>query len=455
MFGILYKKHLSFTIAILLFVQIASYSTAQVDARPNIIIFYTDDQRWDSLQYMPIVTERLIGEGTYFSNSFVTTSLCCPSRSSFLTGLYTHNHGVWTNEAKTGGGATKFSDKSTIATWLHDAGYSTGAIGKYMNEYGKLSPYIPPGWDDWHVFSKEPISYYSYKLNENGQIIQYGNAVTDYSTDVLRDKALAFIQNTQRPFFLWLSFKAPHTDVTIAGNPVIPAPRHVGTCDNIPDNRPPSFNEADVSDKPDWIRNVDKLTKSQVSAIDKLNRDSICSLKAVDEAIGKILDVLGSDIDNTAIIYTSDNGFLLGEHRLKNKNRIYEEAIRVPLVIRYSPLFAHATSDQLVLNIDLAPTIADIAGITPPVKVNGKNLLELDQWRTDFLIEHKRKEITSFGIRTLEYKYVEHLTADSSVIRELYDLKKDPYELNNVAKNTVYSDIKKVLKLRLAELRQE
>src|SRR3989344_6521810 len=415
----------------------------QVGPKPNIIVIETDDQRWHTIDYMPTVKNRLIGEGITFTNSFVTPSLCCPSRSSFLTGLYAHNHGVLTNSYPDGG-VEKFNDNSTLATWLKGAGYSTSLIGKYLNGYGnnRNPPFIPPGWTNWHVFLG--TKYYDYDLYENGVTNHFGSTAADYSTDVLRDRAVRFIQNAKEPFFLWFTPFAPHAKP-------IAAPRHVGTCDSLAIPKTPATNEMDVSDKPLWVR---KLPLQGIGAVTSPARSQICTLKAVDEAVAAILSTLGTKLNNTVVIFTSDNGMSWMDHRWGSKPCIYEGCNRVPLVIRYPKLIPTATvNDKLVLNIDLAPTIAQLSGVAPASLVNGQSLVPLlsnpsADWRSDFLIEYVGG---NFAVRNKQYKYVELGTGD----KELYDLTVDPYELTSQHNNPAYASIINTLHTRLLELKAE
>lgn len=413
--------------------------------RPNVIVIETDDQRWDTVDYMPTVKNRLVAEGVAFSNSFVTTSLCCPSRASFLTGRYAHNHGVWDN-APPNGGVTEFQDSSTLATWLKGGGYTTSFIGKYLNGYPGISPYIPPGWDDWHASLKR----YNSVFNDNGVI----NSYSDYSTDVMRDLAISFIDRAQKPFFLWLTPHAPHADGRYPKPPIV-APRHANSCEGLPLHRPVSFNEEDVSDKPTFVKNTPLMSELQIAELDTFRKAQICSLKAVDEAIAAILDSLGTELDNTVIIFTSDNGYLWGEHRLAQKDKSYEESIRVPLVIRYPMLIAAGqTNSKLVLNIDLAPTIAALAGVNVPTNVNGRSLLPLftspaNSWRDAVLIEHR---MTKFGVRTERYKYVDYTDTGE---KEFYDLALDPFELDNAVNNSSYATVISDLANRLGLLKNE
>lgn len=425
------------------------------DPRPNFIVVMTDDQRWDTMRYMTNVNNLVAERGLNFTNSFVTTSLCCPSRASFLTGQYAHNHGVLENTPPNGG-VTKLDDTSTLATWLHDAGYTTGLIGKYLNGYGNdMSPDIPPGWDDWRVFSTgASASYYNYNLNENGKLVWHGSAQADYSTDVLRDKATSFIRTSERPFFLYLSVYSPHEPTTVA-------PRHVNNCSSFPLHRPPSFNEANVSDKPNWVKALPLLSASTISSLDSFTKKQMCSLKAVDEAVASIVVELGPEINNTVIIITSDNGYMWGEHRInKRKSCIYEECQRVPLFIIYPKMIVNPEKvDELVVNIDLTATIVDLAQATSEHNLDGKSLVPLmDQaegstpvtWRDDVLFEYFiRTGYHSAAVRTLEFKYVELGTGE----REFYNLTLDPYELTNAINDPSYSSIIEQLRQRLSQLK--
>lgn len=434
--------------AVLALVAVAPRPASSAET-PNVVVIFVDDMRFDGLTYMPIVRERLAAEGVVFENSFDTTPLCCPARASFLTGLYAHNHGVVSNQGPAGGFAA-FNDSSTIATWLHDAGYSTGFVGKYLNGYSAVSRYVPPGWDDWRGNAG---GFFNYNLNENGKVVNYGSADEDYSTDVFRDLAVSFVSDHADPFFLWLSLYAPHS-------PSIVAPRHAGQCDTLSIDRPPSYNEADVSDKPEWMQALPLAGAVRLAQMDEEDRRRICSLKAADEAVGAVLDALGDRLDDTLVIFTSDNGLSWGDHRIRGKNCIYESCLRVPLVIRAPSLgTVPGTRTQFSLNIDLAPTIAAAAGVSPPFPVDGSSLLPVLRdagaaLRDDFLVEYSVDLADpSAGlvtaVRNDAWKYVEHPSGE----RELYDLRTDPFELQNVANEAASQEIISTLQPRLGELR--
>lgn len=379
-------------------------SSARAQPQPNLIIILSDDQRWDTVDathqspnrpgpVMPNVTNELANSGVTFSNAHVTTALCCPSRTSILTGQYAHRTGVFDNTPPDGG-AQVFNDSSTIATWLRAAGYRTGFVGKYLNGYQKLSPYIPPGWDEWHVQVR--LAYYEYDLNDNGVITHFGSAPGDYSGDVMTQRAVAFIQSSAgQPFFLHLSQNAPHSQKE-PHRPAMPAPRHIGLFSGLSIFRPPNYGVA-LTGGPAWVQ-AKTWTPLKQARNDRLRINQLESLQAVDEGVRAIMDALraiGED-DNILIVYTSDNGYSWGSHKGEEKSCPYQECIRVPMIVRYPPLVsAPRTNDQVVLNIDLAPTIVELAGATvPPTHVvNGDSIVPLlvgggAKWRNAMLNEH-------------------------------------------------------------------
>ncbi len=427
------------------------------DARPNIVLIVTDDQRADTLLAMPNVRRLLGGHGVTFRNAFVTTPFCCPSRASILTGLYSHHTGVL-SDSPPDGGAPAFDDRSTIATWLHDAGYRTGFVGKYLNAYDRIgATYVPQGWDEWDAIASEPIAsrYYGYTLNENGTLVRYGSSDLDYSTTVLTRRALSFLDDTSAPFLLELAPIAPH-------RPATPAPGDDGRFSDVPLERSPAFDEADVSDKP-WRAERPSMSPQAVRFADTLRRSMLDALVEVDRSVGAIVDELRREgmLDDTVIVFTSDNGMLLGDHRLGGKLWPYEGSIRVPLVVRSPWIDAAQTDDRLALNIDLAPTFAELAGVTPATGVDGRSLAdrirnerEADPWRTAFEVEylghaHPAGAPPDYrGIRTERYVFVEYDTG----WRELYDLREDPDELQNLAGDPARASLIRSLRRRLDRL---
>lgn len=421
-------------------------ATAAVDDRPNVILIVTDDQRWDTLWAMPNVRELLGGHGVTFTNAFVPTPVCCPSRASILTGTYSHTHGVWSNNPPYGS-ISAFDDSSTIATWLQAAGYRTALMGKYLNGYHKpgRDGYVAPGWDRWWSFVGG--KYTGFSVNDDGLIRSYGE--DDYVTDVMADEAVSFIQSSHAPFFLYLTPKAPHL-------PSTPAPRHAEALSDLVAWRPPSWNETNVVDKPGWVRKLPALETEGAAAIDRKRLDMLRTLLALDESIGRIVDTLETqgELERTMLVFTSDNGYSWGEHRWDRKSAPYEEIIRVPMVIRYDPLTAGGREDaRFALNIDLAPTIAEIAGIDAP-GVDGESLApilrgESPAWRRDFLLEHLGTKVPPYcGVRSQRYVYVYYATGEE----ELYDLVKDPYQRANLAGRDTYAGVLDRGQVRMLEL---
>jgi len=401
---------------------------------PNIVLILTDDQRWDSLQYMPHVRQDLMSNGMKFQNAFVSNSLCCPSRSTILTGNYSHTTGVYTNFPPYGGWPAFHAgaESSTIAMWLHDAGYHTALIGKYMNAYGPDNPFIPPGWDRWAAFEDE-VSYYDYTMNIDGSFVSYGHTAADYSTDVLAGYAVHEIEQTpsDQPLFMVVAPSAPH-------GPAIPAPRDIGTVVGGPTRWPRNVNEANMSDKPRYMRKLPLVDEDKLS--DRWVR-TMETLRSVDDAVHDVVGALRSSgrLDNTLIMFASDNGIAFGEHRWTYKLVPYEESIRIPLVVRWDGVVPPGVKDpHLVANIDLAPTFADAAGVAPPA-VEGRSLVPLlrgddTTWRKLFLLEHLWYERnrdptppTYCGVRSNHRVFVHY----SSGFEEAYDLRDDPFELSN------------------------
>ena len=393
-----------------------------------MVLIVTDDQRWDTLATMPAVQRLLVDGGITFRNAFATTPSCCPSRVSLLTGRYSRHTGVLDGSAGNApGGAPAFDDRSSLATWLDDAGYRTGLVGKYLNDYAELpTGYVPPGWDEWYAVaqSRPQIRYYDYELNENGTIVHYGRAPADYSTTVLHDKALGFLRGADpsAPFFLYFAPIAPHP-------PATPAPEDVGAPVAEPDATP-SIGVA---------TGAEGEGSGNLANAAKLRTEMIRSLGAVDRAIEAIADAVrdAGVAEETYFVLTSDNGFLWGEHQIVGKVWPYEESIRVPMVIR-PPMGSTRTMDQLVLTLDVAPTIAELAGVEPDPRPDGVSLVSLLAERGEAMPTRDRFVVEFLGfapgvppyraIRTERYLYVEYRTGS----RELFDLQADPYELRNL-----------------------
>lgn len=434
------------------FILLPGTEGAALPVRPNIVLILADDLRAIDLFAMPQTLSLLAGHGVTFSNAFVSTPLCCPSRSSILTGRYSHNTKVLDNVPPKGG-VTAFNDSSTIATWLQGAGYSTSLLGKYFNGYESLSPsFVPPGWTDWHVIAagtQQPV-YYNYTLNENGVLRSYGAAPGDYLTDVLATRAYDFVRTATRPFFMAFQPFAPHWPATPGPNDPVPTS---------PLPAPPSFNETDVTDKP-WGSTVPPLTASQISQMTDYYRNGLAALKSFDRAVALIVQGLQErgELENTVIAFTSDNGMMLGEHRIWNKIWPYEPSIRVPMVFRLpgSENAKKVIDKRFVMNVDLATTFAALAGVTPPLTQNGASLVPLLEaktvpWRTGVYIEYlggKPNVVTPrrySAFRSSTHKLI--IYEDGT--RELYDLIADPHELLNRASNPAYDSVEAQLESKL------
>jgi N-acetylglucosamine-6-sulfatase len=395
-----------------------------------VLLIVTDDQRWDTLWAMPAVRSLIVEPGVGFENAFTTSSLCCPSRASILTGAYPHTTGVYT-QGLPYGGFKSFDDATTIATELRRTGYRTGYFGKYLDSYQSdaLAGYVPPGWDRWVAFVHS--QYFDYGLTMDGTIEEYGSGAEDYSTDVLAAQTESFIRSSSGPVFAVFAPAAPHA-------PAVPAEADQGLFADLAPWGPSSFDEVDLSDKPRYVRALRPVGTQRAAELEQLRRNQYRSLQAVDRAVATLVDALEDTgrLDDALVIYTSDNGLSWGEHRWLKKEVPYEEAIRVPLVVRADRHATPGTDEHLVANIDLAPTIADVAGVTLP-NADGASLVPLLRgetvpWRTALLIEHVRGTNpvpTYCAVRTKDRLFVSYETGE----HELYDLVTDPAELDNLA----------------------
>jgi arylsulfatase A-like enzyme len=374
--------------------------------------------------------------GRRYENAFVPFSVCCPSRASILTGNNAHSHGVWGNKLPIGG-AARFNDSSTLATWLDDAGYRTGLFGKYMNRYGEDIPgtYVPPGWDRWLATTDSESSYFEWTLSDQGAV----RSQSGYQTTHYADQAAAFIEDADpsTPVFTYYAPIAPHA-------PHEPEATYRGSFDDIPPWRPPSYNEADVSDKPPFLANRDPLTAAQRAAADRTYIEHFETMQSVDDSVELLVDTLAETgrLDNTVIFYLSDNGYLFGEHRWIGKNTPYDGTTRVPFVIRYDGLGLAGLDDRIVLNIDIAPTIAEITGVAAP-QMDGMSLVptfndSATKTRARFLLEagmndvEDRRHAPYCGARSEKYLYVHY----SGGFEEFYNYRRDPWELRNTAKKS-------------------
>ena len=447
-------------------------AAAPAAVRPNVVVIMTDDQDVASLSVMPRTRQLLAANGTTFANNIVSYPLCCPSRATYLTGQYPHNHGVVGNSPPDGGYA-KLRGGETVPVWLSRAGYRTTHIGKYLNGYGAQNPReIPPGWQEWHGMV-DPTTYrmWGYTINNNGTPRTYGQQDVEdpalYQTDVLSAFATNYVDRMapgEAPFLLSFAPLAPHSEIGWAStngnrNPR-PAPRHRGTFATTPLPRPPSFDEADVSDKPAMVRQLPRLDAQAVAEITQDHRSRLESLLAVDEAVAAVVDRLAAhgELANTVIVFTSDNGWLQGEHRIpRGKVFAYEESSRTPLIVRGPGVPAGVTNPAFVSNVDLAATILDAADATPGITIDGRSLLSIAQdpgqaAGRHLLIETGPKPSGSqwyAAVRAGRYSYVEHSTGE----RELYDLQTDPYQLQSRHADPAYAAVRQTLAGRLLQLR--
>jgi N-acetylglucosamine-6-sulfatase len=465
--GVLAAASAALTLSALLAAQGGSgYAASPAEQRrPNVLVLMTDDQTVESMRVMANVRTLLGRQGATFTNSFVSFSLCCPSRSTFLTGQYGHNHTVMGN-APPAGGYDKLAPThaNTLPAWLQRAGYTTVHLGKYLNGYGRARPLeVPPGWSEWYG-STDPSTYrfYNYTLNENGKLVTYGTGATNYQTDVYGRKAVDLIRRlapSPKPFFLWVAFLAPHSggprDADDPSNQATPspAPRHHNAFSAAPLPAPPSLNEADASDKPAAIRNRRVIPPARLNGIRENYQQRLESLLAVDEAIRDIVSALGAtgELDRTLVVFTSDNGFFHGEHRIPDgKVLVYEPSVRVPLILRGPGIPRGVERTSPAVNVDLARTILDAVGAAPGRRPDGLSLLPFardarKRSGRDLLLE----TTTYSALHTPRYVFVQHSTGE----QELYDLVADPHQLTSLHADARYKALRDDLAARLARLK--
>ena len=434
---------------------------ARRDRRPNVVFILTDDQRWDCMSCAghPFLKtpnmDRIAGEGARFSNAFGTTSLCSPARASYLSGLYAHTHGVINN----------FTDYPvnlpSYPRNLQAAGYETAYIGKW--HMGEQSDDQRPGFDYW-ASHKGQGTYFDTTFNINGtrQLLKgyYTHRITELAVDWLK-------KPRQRPFLLIMGHKAPH-------GIWIPEPKYEHAFDNVPIERPATANDTG-NGKPSWVKErvptwhgIDGPLYG-TKDFSKFVRTYLETLLSVDDSVGQIYQTLQAtgELDNTLLLFATDNGFLMGEHGAIDKRCMYEESIRVPLLVRYPALIRRPTVlPQMVLNVDVAPSILDICGVAPLPKVHGRSFKPLledhnARWRTSWYYEYNYEKEFPYtpnvrGVRTDEWKYVHYPNGDNQPDKykaELYNLKADPQETANL----IDREPGKLdeLKAELARLQQE
>lgn len=439
--------------------------------RPNVVLVVTDDQTLESLDRMPFVNGR--NDWIRFANASPNVSLCCPARASILSGQSSHHTGVEINDGN------PFDDSSTIATWLDAAGYETSLVGKYLNLYGpRLSThaqpdkntfgfgnYVPPGWDRWSAFY-DGQDYFDYSINHDGATKAYrfrqGDRATwqHYTSDLFSRRAQTIVRGAGAPFFMYLAPNAPHS-------PWAAAPRHRGALVNAPVARPASIDEADVSDKPAWVRNQPRLGTRGIAREEANRRAHWRALLGVDDSVRDLYATLEETgkLDETVIIFISDNGYAFGEHRLMKKRCPYDECTRIPLLM-HVPGVAGRTINQPVSNVDLAATIADLGGTRPEIGQDGRSLMPLIEgtartWRHSNLLrwqggsaigDEGPNPIPEFwALRSERWKYVEYPRTGE---RELYDLPADRHELVNLAGRVTHVDVQRELAAELVRSRE-
>jgi arylsulfatase A-like enzyme len=446
--------------------------------RPNVVLVQTDDQTARQLKrrVMPRTTKLLVRRGTSFDDYIAPTALCCPSRAALITGQYAHNNGVFSNAADNAYPALR--DKGNVLpVWLQQAGYHTAHVGKFMNHYGQaVSPptQVAPGWDDWQTLFSGSDNYFDYTLSNNGRKVHYGTKQRDYVTRVLTRKAVQAVRkysDSNAPFYLQLDERAPHA----GGGPgrcgrhmhyARPDPKDVDKFQkaSLPD--PPSFDEKQMGDKPRFLRRAPRISGPERRQLQSRWRCALASLVGVDRSVARVYGAVkqAGELGNTVFILISDNGFFYGEHRVvKGKLLPYEEALRLPLVMRVPRRYRDGAArvpsvSEPVANIDLAPTILDLAGARPcPPQgacrtMDGRSLMPLltgsGGWprRRALLTEYEGRAPGKFGtcrfagVRTRRTIYVEHSSVDDAGSgkcrpadeRERYNLRRDPFELRNL-----------------------
>jgi N-acetylglucosamine-6-sulfatase len=456
-----------------------------VRRRPNILLLITDDQDClvGGIDHMPLLNKYLVKEGTSFSNMFVHTPICCPSRSSIFSGRYLHNGGALNNSVSgncNGQAWQERLEQDTFAVKAHAAGYQTGFAGKYLNQYGERSSpgchtgneqacrRVPPGWDKWMGLVGNSV-YYNYRtvLSEDhgktSRIQKHGRAYNkDYLPDLVANRTLDMIHDfsatPSKPFLITAAWPTPHA-------PFTPAPQDKGTFAGAKAHRTPNYNttRAQNAEKHWMMRRLAPIDAETEQWIDQTYQARSEALLSIDRHVQEFVTVLDKvgQLDNTIIIYTSDNGWQLGQHRIKgDKRQLYEHDIRVPLIVRGPGVAAGKTMDATVLNIDIAPTICEIVMFESPTNMDGRSLLSLfthpkQPWRDDFLVSYHGEGDPACGMWICPPPIPFHggdcynntfscirKTADNSMycrfdddkkFVEYYNLEVDPWQLHNAA----------------------
>lgn len=449
-------------------VTTAAGAAAPAD-RPNIVVITTDDQNVGDLRHMPFTRQLVGAAGTSFSDAVSTFPLCCPARATILTGQHAHNHGVLANNPPVGGWEKlRPQADRLLPVWLSEAGYRTTFAGKFLNTYGHDDrTEVPPGWDDWHAFVRRVYDYHRSWVNENGTLVDHtGEYQADVVQDVVEDAIRAGVED-ERPFFIWQSNLAPHGACTAGSDgcrwgPPTPAAQDLGTFADLPlpAERRPSFDERVILDKPGRMQELPRLRPARVRALRTWNRRAAESLQAVDRnvrATVELLEELG-ELENTLIVFTSDNGHLRGEHRWRGKTLAYEPSLRIPLLMRGPGVPAGAVVDETVALVDLAATVAEAAGAEPLLTLDGISLRDVAAGVRpgyDVVSIEAGPELGDVpldqylyrGVRTARYTYLEHPVTGEV---ELYDRHADPHQLDNVAYRPTHRATRAALAAALA-----
>lgn len=461
-------------IAILFSLNLLSQET---EKKPNFLFVLVDDQPYDAVgfsnRYPFLKTpniDKLAKEGVNVKNFFVTQSICSPSRASFLTGTYPHIHGVNQNNKYVDPDWTNYAP---FSTHLQKSGYETAHIGKIHMAWKRGKEHIRPGFDYWFSFIGQG-QYFNPKVNDNGRETQ----IEGYMTDILTDKTVDWLVNKRdpdKPFSLNLWHKAVHEKH-------LPAPRHEDLFQDDPLPEPPfDTHKETFKGKPEWLRRKtygfkwnenDKIPEELPEITWPINKHKymqlLRSLIAVDESLGKVIKTLEEigELENTVIIYSSDNGYFMGEHTFIDKRLAYENSMRVPMIIRYPKLISKSSVvDEQCLNIDIAPTILDLAGVNKPSYMQGESMLKLisgkkdKSWRKSMLFEYYVDDAWPYAgpnqvaVRTNEYKLIDNFLEDD--IDELYDLKNDPGEMTNLINDSSYDLVEKELREESIKLQKQ
>jgi arylsulfatase A-like enzyme len=423
--------------AVLVLLLLASgVSTASAAERPNILIIMTDDQRAKGMvtaQAMPDTKALFQEQGTKFVNAFATTPLCCPSRASFLTGQYAHNTGVRLNSD-----VEKLDHGTTIERYLQDADYQTGIVGKFMNDWPVDRN--PPYFDRWSLIG---TGYFDPPVNRDGKVIEKSG----YNTDITAEESLRILQafeaEDDRPWMLLVWMRAPH-------GPFEPEPTYEDAPVSSWDGNP-AVHEKDLSDKPPYVRKNDDPTTLPDAR--KIRKAQLRLLMSVDDAVRRIFNLLETNAEEAASFFLSDNGFMWGEHGQQGKTRPYNHSAGIPLYFRWPGRVSPGMVDtRLVANIDVAPTIFEVTGITPQHVVDGRSLLSAYS-RGRLLLEswNRAHEIPKwFQYRELDRWYTEYRDKGDVVFREHYDLVDDPWELRNKAASGPLNKREQMMRSQLA-----